>query len=121
MTQLRIRESGSGPAVLLLHGSPSTSASLEPLAARLARSHRVLLPDLPGYAGTTPLPGEYSYDLVCVLLEDELVSRGVSDVAVVGQSAGGYRALALALDARRIRVTTIVTLGGDRRRGRRRA
>jgi pimeloyl-ACP methyl ester carboxylesterase len=112
VTLLRFRESGSGPAVLLLHGSPSTSASLEPLAERLSASRRVLVPDLPGYAAAQPLPEPYSYDRVRAILEEELVALGVSEVAVVGHSAGGYRALALALDARRVRVTAIVTLGG---------
>jgi hypothetical protein len=42
---MRVHESGSGPAVLLLHGCPMPPAHLFPLAAALAATHRVLVRD----------------------------------------------------------------------------
>jgi pimeloyl-ACP methyl ester carboxylesterase len=45
------------------------------------------------------------------LLERELAVRGITKVAVVGHSAGAYRAFALALSGR-ITVTRVVSLGG---------
>ena len=48
---------GSGPPVLLLHGSGpgTTAAAWAPLIAALAPRHRVIAPDLLGF-GTQPRP-----------------------------------------------------------------
>jgi pimeloyl-ACP methyl ester carboxylesterase len=46
------------------------------------------------------------------MLEDELLTRGIEEVAVLGFSAGAYRALALALDSTRVRVTSLAMVGG---------
>ena len=42
-------EAGSGPAVVLLHGLGATNASMLPTLRELARDHRVIAPDLPGF------------------------------------------------------------------------
>jgi pimeloyl-ACP methyl ester carboxylesterase len=47
-TTIHVRVGGSGPAVLLLHGYGETGDMWEPLAARLMRNHRVIIPDLRG-------------------------------------------------------------------------
>ena len=50
---LRTRIGGSGPAVLLLHGYPQTSACWHAVAPRLvARGFTVVAPDLRGYGGS---------------------------------------------------------------------
>ncbi|MGH2830769.1 MAG: alpha/beta fold hydrolase, partial [Actinomycetota bacterium] len=51
---LFLREQGSGPAVVLLHGFPQTGACWDPIAARLAARFRVIVPDLPGYGASRP-------------------------------------------------------------------
>src|SRR5689334_4297533 len=43
-----VRHGGSGPAVLLLHGYGETSDMWGPLAAELAKTHVVIVPDLRG-------------------------------------------------------------------------
>ena len=43
-----VRSGGSGPVVVLLHGYAETSDSWAPLAAELAKSYTVVVPDLPG-------------------------------------------------------------------------
>jgi len=53
---LHLRRSGSGPAVVLLHESPRSSAVLVPLAARLARDFTVFALDSPGFGQSDPLP-----------------------------------------------------------------
>ncbi len=51
-------ELGTGPAVLLLHGFPSTRRLWAQVAPRLAEAgHRVLVPDLVGYGDSEPRPG----------------------------------------------------------------
>lgn len=108
---IHIREAGSGPAVLLLHGCPATTRGFERLVERLSPSRRVLVPDLPGYGVSPRLGGTYSLAGVEELLERELGARGISELAVVGHSAGAYRALSLALSGR-VRVERVVSLSG---------
>jgi len=43
---------GQGPAVLLLHGYPQTHLAWRHIAPVLARDHRVVAPDLPGYGAS---------------------------------------------------------------------
>ena len=45
---LHVRIGGQGPAVILLHGYGETGDMWVPLAAELARDHRVIVPDLRG-------------------------------------------------------------------------
>ena len=102
---------GSGPPVLLLHGSgPGTKgAAWAPLIAALAPRHRVIAPDLLGF-GNAPRPtGSFRAAWTAQALE--LVdSLGISSFAVVGNSAGGAIALALAC-ARPRAVTRVVAVG----------
>ncbi len=46
--QIYVRVGGQGPAVVLLHGYGETGDMWEPLAARLAGKHTVIVPDLRG-------------------------------------------------------------------------
>jgi 2-hydroxymuconate-semialdehyde hydrolase len=102
---------GSGPPVLLLHGSGpgTTAAAWAPLITALAPHHRVIAPDLLGF-GTSPRPiGSFRSAWTEQVLE--LVdSLGISSFAVVGNSAGGAIALALAC-ARPAAVTRVVAVG----------
>ena len=50
----------SAPAILLLHGFPSSSFMFRELIPRLARDYRVIAPDLPGF-GFTQVPAERKY------------------------------------------------------------
>jgi pimeloyl-ACP methyl ester carboxylesterase len=102
---------GSGPPVLLLHGSgPGTTArAWAPLVAALAPRHRVIAPDLLGF-GTSPRPTgplRAAWTAQALELVDSL---GISSFAVVGNSAGG----AIALNLARVRsraVTRVVAVG----------
>jgi pimeloyl-ACP methyl ester carboxylesterase len=47
-TKLYVRVGGKGPAVVLLHGYGETGDMWAPLAAKLARDHTVMVPDLRG-------------------------------------------------------------------------
>lgn len=49
------RESGSGPALVLLHGWSLSGLAFSELADHLA-DFRLLLPDLPGHGGSSPAP-----------------------------------------------------------------
>ena len=107
---MHVREYGHGRrAVVLLHATPGRSDDFVPLAEALAASHRVLLPDLPGYGPSAPLE-PYDWAAAQRAVEEMLGSRGIEEVSAVGHSSGCYRAFRLAIDGT-IRVTRIACLG----------
>src|SRR2546430_15993650 len=57
--QIFVRVGGQGPAVVLLHGYGETGDIWAPLAARLARGHTVIVPDLRGMGLSSHPPGGY--------------------------------------------------------------
>ena len=88
---------GSGPPVLLLHGSGpgTTGAAWAPLIAALAPRFRVLAPDLLGFGDAVrrprgPLRAAWTEQAIA------LVDGLDEPCAVVGNSAGGAIALSLA-------------------------
>ena len=102
---------GSGPPVLLLHGSGpgTTAAAWTPLIEALAPRFRVIAPDLLGF-GSSPKPAgslRAAWTAQALALMDEL---GHETFAVVGNSAGGAIALSLA-HARPRAVTRVVAVG----------
>lgn len=54
--RVHYRRAGSGPALVLLHGSPNSSLSLEPMIERLARDFDCIAFDTPGNGCSDPLP-----------------------------------------------------------------
>lgn len=95
-----VREAGSGPVVVVLHGTPSPASDWFPLTDALARRFRVLTPDLPGY-GASPAPRDATIEAVGDQIAAMLAERGATRVrAIVGYSTGAYRALDLVLRGR---------------------
>jgi 3-oxoadipate enol-lactonase len=88
--ELWYEESGSGPALVLIHEGVADSTMWDDLVDELARERRVIRYDLPGY-GRSPLPpGPFSHirDLAALL-----EGLGVDRAAIVGVSVGGRIAL----------------------------
>ena len=109
---LVVDEVGSGSALVLLGGCPTPAVYSGRLAAALSDGFRVLTPHLPGYDVSPSLPHPYELARFIELLEDELVARGIESAHVVGSSLGAWRALMFALRAQRVRVRSVVSLGG---------
>ncbi len=85
---------GSGPPLLLLHGTNSSRSLWEPLLPQLAAHRQVLSVDLPAHGESEPTsftPPEWAQEVAGLL--DEL---GFDRVPVVGHSSGGWTALELA-------------------------
>lgn len=103
MSTLFAQETGSGPPVLLLHSSGFSSSQWRRLTNRLAGTHRVIAPDLPGYGRNEPLPDDrlatYGF-LDDVAAVEELASTLGGPVHVIGHSYGGLLAFQLALRGR---------------------
>lgn len=88
-----IREFGSGPAVVLLHGYPLDGAMWSGVARALSPSFRVLKPDLPG-RGDNPAPASGGIEGYADFVEAAL-GELPAPVGLAGFSMGGYVALAL--------------------------
>lgn len=102
--QLFVRYAGIGPAVLLLHGHPRTSATWHRVAPQLvARGLTVVCVDLPGYGRSgKPVPTAdhvpHSKRAGAKHLIAAMRTLGHDRFAVVGHDRGSYYALRLALD-----------------------
>ncbi len=85
-----------GPVLLLLHGLLGSGANFGPALEELARSHRVVAPDLLGHGASEKPPGDYSLGAFASQARDLLVLLGVESATVVGHSLGGGVALQFA-------------------------
>jgi 2-succinyl-6-hydroxy-2,4-cyclohexadiene-1-carboxylate synthase len=97
---LEVSVVGQGPPLLLLHGFTGSSASWSAIAAELARSHRVIVPDLLGH-GRSDAPHEsaaYALARQARILRSVLVRLEAGTAVVVGYSMGARLALHLALE-----------------------
>ena len=92
-------EAGSGPPVVLLHGLGATNASLLPTLWDLARSHRVIVPDLPGFGESAKPIRSYNAEFFAGWLEAFLDELGLERVHAAGNSMGGRVAIELGLRA----------------------
>jgi pimeloyl-ACP methyl ester carboxylesterase len=100
---------GDGPPLLLLHAFGLSRAAWKPVVPLLAQERELLLVDLPGHGkspmpspGIPPNPAGYAREVASLL--DEL---DLNQVAVCGNSIGGWTALEL---AKLGRVSTVVAL-----------
>ncbi|UYG07847.1 alpha/beta fold hydrolase [Halomonas sp. M4R1S46] len=90
------RESGEGPAIVLLHGISSGAASWAPLAPYLAGYH-LLAWDAPGYGDSQPLAAaEPTAADYAARLDAWLDALGIERCVLVGHSLGAMMASAFA-------------------------
>jgi pimeloyl-ACP methyl ester carboxylesterase len=81
------------PPVLLLHGLGATNASLLPCLADLARDHRVIAPDLPGFGLSAAPAASYTPAWYAAWLEAFQRAVGARRAVLLGNSLGGRIAL----------------------------
>ncbi|MBC7987347.1 MAG: alpha/beta hydrolase [Sphingomonadaceae bacterium] len=108
-TTLHVRSGGSGPAVVLLHGYGETGDMWAPMAADLARDHRVIVPDLRGMGLSARPEGGYDKKTQGQDIAGLLDALGVERTAVVAHDIGNMVGYAFAAQ-HRARVTRFVLI-----------
>jgi pimeloyl-ACP methyl ester carboxylesterase len=88
---------GRGPDIVLVHGLGSQMQHWLPTARILARSHRVILVELPGH-GLSPMPAPFSLEQAAARLDQAIRDAAEGPVVLVGHSLGGLVAAQMALD-----------------------
>ncbi|WP_425613552.1 alpha/beta fold hydrolase [Anatilimnocola sp. NA78] len=111
------REAGpqDAPAILLLHGFPTSSQMFRNLIPALADKYRVVAPDYPGY-GHSSMPSRdkftYSFDNLAKVIDEFTAQVELNKYALYVQDYGapiGYRLAS----ARPERITAIVVQNGN--------
>lgn len=91
-----VREVGSGKPLLLLHSLLADRSVFDRILPTLARSRRVILPDLPGFGGSTPAGA--SIDAIADRLAGLFDALDLSPSCdVLGNGLGGFIATTLGI------------------------
>ncbi|MFT7531425.1 MAG: haloacetate dehalogenase, partial [Gammaproteobacteria bacterium] len=101
--EIFVRQAGSGPALLLLHGYPQTHAMWHKVAAQLAQNFTVVCPDLRGYGDSskpqTTLDHEpYSKRAMARDMLEVMQQLGFQNFSVAGHDRGARVTHRLLLD-----------------------
>ena len=91
-----VRAGGSGPAVVLIHGFGDTGDMWGPLAAQLAKTHTVIVPDLRGMGRSSRAASGYDKKSQAQDIRTVLTALGQDRADVVGHDIGTMVAYAYA-------------------------
>jgi magnesium chelatase accessory protein len=110
--KVHVQVMGSGPALLLLHGTGASTHSWRGLLPLLAERHTVIAPDLPGH-GFTADPGMNGLSIagMAKTLRALLDALGHEPQHGIGHSAGAAILIRMSLD-RQLKLRRIVSLNG---------
>jgi pimeloyl-ACP methyl ester carboxylesterase len=109
-TTLGYREMGAGPAVLLVHGWPTSSFLWREVMPVIAETNRVMAIDLPGFgASDKPPHSRYTFADFEHAIDGFLAALQIEQVAVAAHDIGGPVAVHWAL-SRPARVTRLALL-----------
>ncbi len=110
-------ESGTGPAIVLLHGVTATRRYVVMGSRTLERSgHRVIAYDARGHGRSSPAPtpDAYGYELLAADLRAVLDAAGVRRALLAGASMGAHTAVRFALEhPERVAALAIITPAFD--------
>ena len=95
---LHVAEAGSGPPLVLVHGWPQHWWCWRHLIRSLARTYRVLAPDLRGFGWSDAPQGNYAKSTFAADILGLLDAEGIDRVRLVGHDWGGYAAFLVALE-----------------------
>jgi pimeloyl-ACP methyl ester carboxylesterase len=105
--------SGAGEPLVLIHPLGGTRIVWEPVMPRLAATHDVIAPDLPGFGQSSALPGHQppTAARLARAVADFLDTLGIESAHVAGNSLGGWVALELERLGHARSVTAIAPAG----------
>ena len=89
-------DGSDGNAVVMIHGFPLTRDIWDAQTETLARTHRVVRPDLRGMGASSVPDGPYLMETLASDIAAALDALAIERAALVGHSLGGYVALAFA-------------------------
>lgn len=98
--QVHYRDEGHGPLLVLLHANPGDSRDFDAITPVLARTHRVIRLDWPGY-GLSPMPARpeaMSAMTFAATLQAFVQALALPPAVYLGNSVGGYAAARLAIE-----------------------
>ena len=111
----RVAGSADSPVVLLLHGFPSASHMFRDLIPELAKTCRVIAPDLPGFGNTVAPPREvftYSFDSLARTIGEFIEALHLDRFAIYIFDYGAPVGLRVAM-AYPERVSAIISQNGN--------
>lgn len=103
---------GTGTPILLLHGIPGWRGTWHPAGARLAATHRVIIPDLPGFGESDPPRAPMHAREHAALLLQLLDHLDIAAAHVCGFDFGGPIAVWM-IRLAPLRVTTLTLLSAN--------
>jgi pimeloyl-ACP methyl ester carboxylesterase len=84
-----VMEGGEGPPMVLLHGPGGYGAHLLRTIPALVKSHRVIIPDLPGHGASDFFAGAFTTERVIGWLDDLIECACEKPPVLVGHTLGG--------------------------------
>ena len=109
--RMRYFVGGTGQPAVLVHGLSGAASNWDLLAPLLAERRRVLVPELPGHGGSSPLPAAPNLNAYADRVLLVAGAEGMLPAPVIGHSLGGVVALRMAV--RRPQDVTAVVLAGS--------
>ncbi len=107
-----VQRMGTGPTLLLIHGTGASTHSWRDLMPLLARHFTVIAPDLPGHGFTSmPRPRQLSLPSMALAIKALLTELDLSPDLVAGHSAGAAILLRMVLDGA-ITPNGVISLNG---------
>lgn len=89
--------SGSGPALVLLHGFLESKAIWDEFTETLVKDFTVIAIDMPGHGESDILAETHSMILMAEAVKEVLSAENISQIVISGHSMGGYVALQFAV------------------------
>lgn len=87
---MHVRVAGHGPAMVLCHGFTTTGEFWREQVEPFSRTHRLVIPDLPGHGRSPSPPGRrYTIDAYADDLAQLFEALRIEDAVLVGLSMGG--------------------------------
>ncbi len=111
-------QGGAGPVLVLVHGAGDQAGAWARVVRPLLKHYRLIIPDLPGHAGSEPRTGPLGVDTVLAGLSSDIAATVPAGerVILIGNSLGAWVSMLYAVDHPE-RVERLVLVNGGALRG----